>query len=69
MVETGAHDDEGPADRYPIPYEPIAYGQPVRAPSPGLAYDYKLIDWDGDGLIDILANVRRGGFTSFGDSR
>ena len=28
---------------------------------PGLAYDYKMTDWDGDGRIDILANLRRGG--------
>ena len=61
VVESGTHDDEGPADRYAIPYEPITYGQSVRAPLPGLAYDYKMTDWDGDGLIDILANVRRGG--------
>ncbi len=60
-TKVNSHDDEGPESRYSAPYEPITYGQRVRAPLPGLAYDYKLVDWDGDGLIDILANVRRGG--------
>ena len=60
-ITTGAHDDEGPADRYSVPYQPINYNQAVEAPLPGLAYDYKLYDWDEDGLVDILANVRRGG--------
>ena len=60
-IAVGGHDDEGPADRYRVPYDPITYGQRVRAPLPGLAYAYKLHDWDGDGRIDLLANLRRGG--------
>ena len=59
-VVTGPHDDEGPADRYAIRYEPVTYGQAIRAPLPGLAYSYKLHDWDGDGLVDVLAKLRRG---------
>ena len=59
-VVAGGHDDQGPEDRYRVRYEPITYNQTVKAPLPGLAYEYKLIDWDRDGLIDILANLRRG---------
>jgi len=55
------HYDEGPANRYTIPYEPIVYGQKVKAPLPGLAYEYELCDWDQDGLQDIIAMLRRGG--------
>ncbi len=61
QMVASSHDDEGPADRYSVPYDPITYGQTIKAPLPGLAYDYKLIDWDRDGLVDILASVRRGG--------
>ncbi|MGB3589577.1 MAG: hypothetical protein WBA23_23730, partial [Tunicatimonas sp.] len=61
QITTSSHDDEGPESRYSVPYEPITYGQTIKAPLPGLAYDYKLYDWDQDGLVDILANVRRGG--------
>ncbi len=59
-IVTGQHHDEGPDYRYSIPYEPIAYGQKVKAPLPGLTNDYKMIDWDGDGLVDLLGNLRRG---------
>ncbi len=60
QIVTGSHHDEGPADRYSIPYDPITYGRKVKAPLPGLANDYKMVDWDGDGLVDMLANLRRG---------
>ncbi len=56
----GAHADEGPNDRYRVPYQPITYGQPTPAPLPGLAIDYKFVDWDDDGRTDLLATVRRG---------
>lgn len=59
-IVTGPHDDEGLRDRYAVPYQPITYGQRIKAPLPGLAYSYKLRDWDSDGLVDIIANVRRG---------
>ena len=55
-----AHADEGPADRYRIAYQPITYGQSLVAPLPGVAMDYKLVDWDQDGRPDLLATVRRG---------
>ena len=60
-IVSGVHKDQGPEDRYSIPYEPITYNQRIKAPLPGLAKDYKIIDWDGDGLLDILALIRRGG--------
>lgn len=60
-IVTGAHADEGPADRYTRPYDPITFGQSTKAPLPGLGYDYKLFDWDQDGRMDLLATVRRGG--------
>ena len=60
-ITTNQHDDEGPDNRYSVSYEPITYGQDMKAPLPGLAYDYKLVDWDQDGLVDILVNIRRGG--------
>ena len=59
-IVTSEHGDEGPADRYRIPYRPITYGQVTDAPLPGLATDYKFTDWDGDGLTDLLATLRRG---------
>jgi hypothetical protein len=59
-IVSGGHGDEGPADRYRVPYEPITYGQSIDAPLPGLAMDYKLVDWDEDGLVDLLATIRRG---------
>ena len=64
-ITTDQHDDMGPDDRYAVPYEPITYGQDIKAPLPGLAYDYKLVDWNQDGLVDILANLRRGGGVVF----
>ncbi len=54
-ITTNQHDDEGPNNRYSVPYEPITYGQDIKAPLPGLAYDYKLVDWDGDGVLDIIS--------------
>lgn len=60
QITSQSHHDEGPEDRYSIPYEPITYNQTIKAPLPGLAKDYKIIDWDGDGLLDILAVMRRG---------
>ncbi len=60
VILSGPHHDEGPADRYADAYEPINYGQSTRAPLPGLAQSFKLLDWDGDGLIDIVAKIRRG---------
>ena len=60
-ITSGAHKDEGPADRYRVPYAPIVYGRETLAPLPGLALAYEPVDWDGDGLTDILALERRGG--------
>ena len=60
-ITSGAHKDEGPADRYRVPYTPITYGRETLAPLPGLALAYEPVDWDGDGLTDILALERRGG--------
>ena len=60
-ITSGAHKDEGPADRYRVPYQPITYGRETAAPLPGLALAYEPVDWDGDGLTDILALERRGG--------
>ena len=41
--------------------QPIVYGRETLAPLPGLALAYEPVDWDGDGLTDILALERRGG--------
>ena len=60
-ITSGAHKDEGPADRYRVPYQPITYGRETTAPLPGLALAYEPVDWDGDGLTDVLALERRGG--------
>jgi hypothetical protein len=62
---SGKHYDEGPANRYGYPYEPITYNQKVLAPLPGLYYCFKMVDWDHDGLIDILGLARRGGGLRF----
>ena len=59
-IVTGPHYDVGPEDRYATPYQPITYNQSLAAPLPGLAYCYEPYDWDGDGLIDLVALVRRG---------
>jgi hypothetical protein len=58
---SGAQRDAGPPDRYATPYTPITYGRETLAPLPGFARAYEPIDWDGDGLTDILALERRGG--------
>lgn len=42
-ITTNQHDDMGPDNRYSVSYEPITYGQKIRAPLPGLAYDYKFV--------------------------
>ena len=60
-VRAGRHHDEGPDDRYAAPYTPITYGHVTTAPLPGLAQGYELADWDGDGRVDVLALLRRGG--------
>ena len=60
-IVTGPHGDEGPAGRFDTPYHPITYGRDTLAPLPNLSYSFALHDWDGDGLTDILANLRRGG--------
>jgi len=62
---SGEHYDEGPEDRYSYPYEPVTYNQEVIAPLPGLYYCFKMVDWDHDGLIDILGLARRGGGLRF----
>ncbi|MCM8538075.1 MAG: VCBS repeat-containing protein [Lentisphaeraceae bacterium] len=59
-IVTGPHYDEGPTSRYDTPYEVISYNQEIKVPLPGLAYDYKLMDWDKDGLLDLIAILRRG---------
>jgi len=64
IISTG-HYDEGPADRFSFPYEPVTYGQEVIAPLPGLYYCFKMVDWDNDGLTDILGLARRGGGLRF----
>lgn len=60
QIMSGPHDDEGPADRYAYPYEPVTYNQEIEAPLPGVYYSFKMTDWDDDGLFDILALARRG---------
>jgi len=60
-IVVSEHGDEGPADRYATPYTPIVYGHRTAAPLPGLARAYELHDWDGDGRMDVLALLRRGG--------
>ena len=60
-IVSGPHDDEGPDGRYDAPYVPITYGRACAAPLPNLGYSFALADWDGDGLTDVLSNLRRGG--------
>jgi hypothetical protein len=56
-----AHRDSGPPDRHGFAYQAITYGRDTPAPLPNLASAWSLADWDGNGLTDILANLRRGG--------
>ncbi len=60
-IISGPHEDEGPLTRWDHPYQPIVYGQSILAPLPALGYSHTLVDWDGDGLTDLLVKLRRGG--------
>ena len=60
-IQSGAHKDEGPADRYAVPYMPITYGREATAPLPDLTMAADPVDWDGDGLTDLVVLERRGG--------
>ncbi len=65
QLTSGQHYDEGPDDRYSFAYEPVTYNQEILAPLPGLYYCFKMVDWDGDSLVDILGLSRRGGGLRF----
>ncbi len=53
--------DQGPADRYELPYAAIVYGRAKTSPLANLTFCLASMDWDGDGLTDLLASERRGG--------
>lgn len=60
-ITSGPHKDEGPPDRYQTPYVPIVYGHTLRVPLPDFTWAHEAVDWDGDGLVDLLALEKRGG--------